>query len=229
VLHYYNSCGTEFDVSEHDFSRLRAAMVSNQLRTNAVTDIAILAALDAVERDRFVPADRAALAYVDVPVPLANGRSLNAPLVTARLIQDAHVEAGSIVLLVGAATGYAAALLARLGCTVTALESDAALAATARTNLEGTGVAVVEGAMDSGHAASAPYDAIMIDGAVDAVPAALWDQLKEGGRIVSAWNDRGVSRLVRGLKTGGSTAMIPFLEVEAVALPGFAAPQGFKF
>ncbi len=216
-------------MSEHDFSRLRAAMVSNQLRTNAVTDTAILAALDAVERDRFVPADRAALAYVDVPVPLGNGRSLNAPLVTARLIQDAHVGPGSSVLLVGAATGYAAALLARLGCTVTALDSDAALASAARTNLEGAGVSVVEGPMADGHAAGAPYDVIVIDGAVEAVPASLWDQVKEGGRIVSGWNDRGVSRLVRGMKTGSSTAMIAFLEAEAVALPGFAVPQGFRF
>lgn len=216
-------------MSEHDFSRLRAAMVSNQLRTNAVTEPAILAALDAVERDRFVPEDRAALAYVDVAVPLGGGRSLNAPLVTARLIQDAHLQPGKAVLLVGAATGYAAALLTKLDCRVTALESDSALAATARTRLEGTGVSVVEGDMAQGHAGGAPYDAIVIDGAVDAVPDALWDQLTEGGRLVSAWNDRGVSRLVRGVRTGASRALVPFLEVDAVPLPGFAAPKEFTF
>lgn len=216
-------------MSELDFSRMRAAMVSNQLRTNAVTDTAILDALDAVERDRFVPADRAALAYVDVPVPLGAGRSLNAPLATARLIQEAHVKPGNTVLLVGAATGYAAALLDQLGCTVTAVECDAALAATARTALDGRKVTVIEGDLAADHSGGTLFDAVIVDGAVEEMPESLWMQLREGGRIVSGLLDCGVSRLALGIRSGETRAMRAFLDVEAVPLPGFAKPQEFRF
>ena len=118
-----------------DFSMMRAAMVSNQLRTNNVGDPRIIAAMETVARERFVPVDRAALAYVDVPIPLGNGRALNAPLATARLITESGVKPGEKVLLVGSATGYAAALLAQLGAIVTALEVDDALIATAKASL----------------------------------------------------------------------------------------------
>ena len=205
-------------MSEHDFSRMRSAMVSNQLRTNAVTDTAVLAALESVARDRFVPADRAALAYVDIPVPLGEGRSLNAPLITARLLQEAAIKPGQTILLVGAATGYAAALLMALGASVTALESSAALAADARANL-GEGATVVEGPLAAGHAASAPYDAIIIDGAVDQIPASLWEQLREAS----------VTRVVRGVHSGTSHALFPVLDADAAPLPGFEAPKEFRF
>jgi protein-L-isoaspartate(D-aspartate) O-methyltransferase len=203
-------------------------MVSNQLRTNAVTDAAVLAALESVPRDRFVPADRAALAYVDIPVPLGDGRSLNAPLITARLLQDAAIKPGQSVLLVGAATGYAAALLVALGAKVTALESSAALAENARTNLEG-GATVVEGPLAAGHAAAAPYDAVIIDGAVDHIPAALWDQLRDGGTVMAALREGGVTRVVRGVRSGASHALFPVLDADAAPLPGFDTPKEFRF
>lgn len=217
-------------MSEMDFSRLRSAMVSGQLRTNAVNDPKVLDALEVVPRERFVPASRAALAYVDIPVPLGEGRMLNAPLATARLIVESGARAGQSVLLVGAATGYAAAVLAELGCRVVALESDVPLAEQARGNLAGLAdVSVVEGPLEAGHAAGAPYDIVLIDGAVEAVPSALWEQLREGGAMVCGLRDGLVTHLARGVHAGTSRSLMNFTEIESAPLPGFALPKGFVF
>lgn len=209
---------------------MRAAMVSNQLRTNNVSDPRITAAMQAVARERFVPADRAALAYIDVPVPLGNGRALNAPLVTARLITESGVKAGEEVLLVGAATGYAAALLAELGAIVTALETDDALITAARATLGKTaGINLVCGPLNAGWRKGAPYDVIIVDGAIDVVPDAFAAQLATGGRILTGLVDKGVTRLASGRKAGQSVGLVPFADMEAVRLPGFAAAPVFSF
>jgi protein-L-isoaspartate(D-aspartate) O-methyltransferase len=217
-------------MTDQDFSTLRAAMVSNQLRTNAVTDPDIVAALEAVAREDFVPTERAALAYVDVPVPLGNGRSLNSPLATARLLVESGVKAGDKVLLIGAATGYCAALLAQLGVSVVAVEEDAGLADRASKALAGeASVKLVKGELAAGYAKSAPYDAIIIDGAVEQLPASLCDQLKEGGTVATALQEGAVGRLATGRKAGGQVALIPFLDCEASPLPGFEKPRSFSF
>lgn len=204
---------------------MRAAMVSNQLRTNKVSDARIVAAMQAVARERFVPAERAALAYVDVPIPLGNGRALNSPLVTARLITEAAIEPGEKVLLVGAATGYAAALLSELGAKVTALEADESLAAIGKV----AGIAYVAGPLESGWRKGAPFDVILIDGAVEAVPAAIGAQLADGGRLLTGLVDKGVTRLALGRKSGQSVGLVSFADLEAVRLPGFAPPASFSF
>jgi len=205
-------------------------MVSSQLRTNNVSDPRIVAAMQAVARERFVPAERAALAYVDVPIPLPAGRALNASLVTARLIAESDVKAGEKVLLVGAATGYAAALLAELGATVVALEVDEGLAAAAGAALgKTTGVTFVTGVLEAGWRKGAPYDVILIDGAIEAVPAAIAAQLSDDGRLLTGLVDNGVTRLARGCKAGQGVALVPFADLETVRLPGFSAPSGFSF
>jgi protein-L-isoaspartate(D-aspartate) O-methyltransferase len=217
-------------VSELDFTAMRAAMVSSQLRTNNVSDPRIVAAMEAVARERFVPAERAALAYIDVPIPLSDGRALNAPLVTARLIAESGIRAGEKVLLVAAATGYAAALLAELGAKVTALEVDEALAAAARAALgKLPGVAQVTGPLEAGWRKGAPYDVILIDGAIEVVPAAIAAQLAVDGRLLTGLVDNGVTRLALGRKAGQSVGLVPFADLETVRLPGFAAPSGFSF
>lgn len=209
---------------------MRAAMVSSQLRTNNVSDPRIVAAMEAVARERFVPAERATLAYVDVPIPLSGGRALNAPLVTARLISESAVEAGEKVLLVGAATGYAAALLAQLGAKVTALEVDESLVTAARAALgKASGITLVTGPLEAGWRKGAPYDVILIDGAVEAVPAAIAAQLAVDGRLLTGLVDNGVTRLALGRKAGQSVGLVPFADLETVRLPGFAAPSGFSF
>ncbi|MBL0117285.1 MAG: protein-L-isoaspartate O-methyltransferase [Sphingomonadales bacterium] len=212
-------------MSELDFSAMRAAMVSNQLRTNKVSDPGIVAAMKAVARERFVPAERAALAYIDVPIPLANGRALNSPLVTARLIAEAGIEPGEKVLLVGAATGYAAALLAELGAKVTALEVDVSLTAIGKS----AGISSVTGPLEAGWRKNAPYDVILIDGAVEGIPTAIAAQLADGGRLLTGLVDKGVTRLALGRKSGTGVGLVSFADLEAVRLPGFAPPASFSF
>jgi protein-L-isoaspartate(D-aspartate) O-methyltransferase len=217
-------------VTHQDFTSMRAAMIASQLRTNAVTDPRLIAAMDAVPRENFVPAERRALAYVDVAIPLGGGRSLNPPLATGRLLIEACLNTGNNVLLIGAATGYTAAVLAQLGVFVVAVEEDKALAAQAEAQLSGlAGVELVMGALASGCLSKAPYDAVIIDGAVEAVPQALWDQLRDGGVLVTAILDKGITRLSAGRRAGGTGALVSFLDADAAPLPGFAKPHAFAF
>jgi protein-L-isoaspartate(D-aspartate) O-methyltransferase len=217
-------------MSEEDFSTMRAAMVSGQLRTNAVTNAGVLKAMETVERQDFVPVDRAALAYVDVPVPLGRGRSLNAPLTTGRLLCEASPTQGQSVLLIGGATGYSVALLADMGVTVVAVEEDEALLATLSSRFAGKpGITIIAGPLTAGHADGSPYDTIIIDGAIEQVPQALWHQVRDGGTIVAGMIDRGVTRLSSGRKSGASGVMRPFLDVDAAHLPGFSSATGFQF
>lgn len=217
-------------MTEQNFSAMRRAMVESQLRTNDVNDPDLLAAILSVPREAFAPAPLRMTAYVDRPLPLGNGRALNPPVVTARLLTEAQLIAGERCLLIGAATGYAAALLARLGVQVVALEEDEKLLDAARATLGDTvGITITQGPLAAGHAKSAPYDLLVIDGAVEQVPDALVDQLRVGGRAVFATVDRGVTRLCIGVRTEGGFGARCFADAEAVRLPGFAPPKGFSF
>jgi len=217
-------------VSNLDFSAMRRAMVDSQLRTNAVSDPRVTAAIESVAREDFVPADRRATAYVDRAIPLSATRSMNPPLVTARLIVEAEIAPTDRVLVVAAASGYAAAVVAGLASTVVALESDAALAAEAKAQLKGLpNVTVIAGDLAKGHAKGAPYDVILVDGAIEQVPDALIRQLAEKGRLAAAVMDGGVSRLSIGYKAGAGFGLDPILDADAVALPGFAKPKVFSF
>lgn len=217
-------------MTELNFTSMRRAMVESQLRTNDVNDTAVIRAILSVPREAFVPAERRDAAYIDRAVPLTAGRALNPPLATARLLTRAEVAPGESVLLIGAATGYAAALLAELGARVTLVESDAGLVAAARDALAGrAGIEIVEGPMEAGAPAGAPYDVLFIDGAVEVLPDALSGQLRIGGRAVFARLDAGVTRLCAGVRSAGGFGATAFADVEAVALPGFAAPRGFRF
>jgi protein-L-isoaspartate(D-aspartate) O-methyltransferase len=208
----------------------RHAMVASQLRTNAVTDTRVVAAMASIPREAFLPADAGAAVYRDTAIPLGRGRHANPPLATARLLTEAELEADDRVLLIGAAGGYAAAVLAGMVAHVTAVECDAALAAHARGALAGTGnVEVVEGALAEGYAEGAPYDVLVVDGAVEALSPSLLDQLRPGGRVVSGLLERGVSRLAAGLRTGGGFGLQAFADSECAVLPGFAQPQPFRF
>jgi len=217
-------------VSILDFPAMRRAMVDSQLRTNAVSDPRVTAAIESVAREEFVPADRRATAYVDRAIPLSATRSMNPPLVTARLIVEAEIAPTDRVLVVAAASGYAAAVVAGLASTVVALESDAALAAEAKAQLKGLpNVTVIAGDLAKGHAKGAPYDVILVDGAIEQVPDALIRQLAEKGRLAAAVMDGGVSRLSIGYKAGAGFGLDPILDADAVALPGFAKPKVFSF
>jgi protein-L-isoaspartate(D-aspartate) O-methyltransferase len=216
-------------MTEHNFDHMRRAMIASQLRTTGTNDPAVLAAMGEVARERFVPAGRIALAYADALVPLKPGRQLNNPMALGRLLTEAAPEKAAKALVVGAATGYAAAVVAKLTPHVVALEEDAELAATARETLAGTGVTLIEGPLGQGYSEGAPYDLILIDGAVEFVPQALIDQLKDGGKLASAILEDGVTRLALGRKAGDGFGMAAFADAAAAILPGFVKPKSFTF
>jgi protein-L-isoaspartate(D-aspartate) O-methyltransferase len=216
-------------VTNPDFEHMRRAMVSNQLRTTAVSDPRVIAAMSAVPRERYVPPESSSLAYIDRSIPIGANRALNPPMTTGRLLTEAHPRSEDHALVIGAATGYASALLAELVESVVALEQDAALLEAARKAPASPRVTIVEGPLGAGWKKKQPYDLILIDGAVELVPQALIDQLADGGRLAVAIIDRGVTRLAIGKRSGKGFGLVAFTEAEAAPLPGFERPKSFSF
>lgn len=213
--------------------QLRANMVESQLRTNRVSSERVIKAFRAVPRENFVAPERRAFAYVDEDLPIAPGRFMMEPRVLARLVQEAAPMPNEKVLLVGAATGYTAAILSLMEADVVALESSADLATIARERLAELGitnVTVVEGDLAAGHAAEGPYDLVLIDGAVEEIPAALVEQVKEeGGRLATILVEDGVGRAVIGRRSGGGFGVFDFMDAAVPVLPGFTKPRTFVF
>jgi len=213
-----------------DLTRMREAMVASQLRTNAVSDPRVVAAMARVPREEFLPETQRGLAYRDTAVPIAHGRAANLPIATGKLLTRADVRPTDHVLLIGAAGGYAAAVLAMLAKDVVAVESDPALVAIARKALAPyANVELIEGDLAAGAPAVAPYDLLVVDGAVQHLPQALIDQIKPGGRVVAGLDDNGVTRLAAGVRTDGGFGLASFADVDCVMLPGFARPRAFTF
>lgn len=217
-----------------DFAEARRFMVDGQLRPNRVEDPRIVAALRDLPRERFVPPALAARAYADADVPLPGGRAMLKPLVLARLVQLAALKRGERALVLAAGTGFGAALMAAIGGTVTAVESDAALLAIARAALPAAApagsVTVVQADPAQGHAAGAPWDVILIEGGVGEVPAAIEDQLAEGGRLVTVGLSGGPpGRALLARRAGGTTTTTAAFDAHAPALPSFAAAPAFAF
>lgn len=221
-----------------DFQQQRVKMVDGQLRTTDVGDVAILSAMLEVPREEFVPARRRALAYIDEDLQIAEpaegrpARYLMEPSPFALLVQLAKVRRTDFILDVGCGTGYSSAVLSRIGGFVVALESDAALASYANERLSALGcenVAVVEGPLPAGHAAQAPYDVIVVNGAVDAVPDALLDQLKEGGRLVAVLGEGHGGRAVLHLKEDGLISTRRAFNAAVKPLAEFRRVAAFEF
>jgi protein-L-isoaspartate(D-aspartate) O-methyltransferase len=208
-----------------DFSLARRAMVDSQLRPEAVTDRGVLAAMASVERESFVPESARSLAYFDRPLRLSNGRSMMPPAALGRLLSELAPRAGERALIVGSGTGYSAALLRAIGLEVVALESDEQLAASAR----GAGIETVTGDLKAGWSKGAPYDIILLDGAVEEIPPAIVKQLTPEGRLAGAIVDRGVTRLVVGRAVGGAFGLRSLADAEVAILPGFERPRAFTF
>ena len=141
------------------------------------------------------------------------------------LLTQMAPEPSQRALIVGAGTGYSAAVLARMGLDVVALESSAALAARARE----LGIAVVEAPLEAGWRKGAPYRQILVDGAIEFIPDAIVDQLDEGGRLGAALLDRSITRLIVGRKSGGAFGYLSLADAGTPALPGFARPPIFTF
>ena len=214
-----------------DFTASRNWMVDGQVRPNKVTNPLIIDAMRRIARERFLPTALATLAYVDIAVELGAGRAMPQPMMTARLLQLAAPQSGERALVVGAGAGYTASVLAACGADVTALEDDAALnALAAAVPASGAGaVKRVAGPLAAGWAAHAPYDLILIDGAVDDVPAALASQLAPTGRLIAVRMQDGFGRAVRGMLAGGQLALVAEFDCNAPLLPAFRRAPGFTF
>jgi protein-L-isoaspartate(D-aspartate) O-methyltransferase len=216
-----------------DYAEARRWMVDGQIRPNKVADPALLEVLRSLPRENFVPAEAASLAYADEEVPLPGGRAVTRPMTLARLLQLAAVRPDERVLLVCPGTGYAAAVLARLGARVVAVEPDAALRQQAGYALavEAPGsIRVEDGDPTQGFAAAAPYDVILVEGEIPSVPETLAAQLAEGGRLVTVLGEgRGRGRAVLGRKIEGRLSLAPAFDATISALPAFQPAPGFVF
>jgi len=229
-----------------DLALARRMMVDGQIRPNDVTDLRLIAAFLDVPRERFLPPQRAELAYLELDAPVGDGpvaagsapRVLLKPMVLAKLIQAANIGPNDTVLDVGAASGYSSAILARLAGAVVSLEEDAALARMAEACLaEGIGrsepggakIAFVRGPLADGWPDRAPYDAILLNGSTDIVPERLCRQLKDGGRLVCILGSGPGSKAMLYLRDGEDISGRPLFDASAPLLPGFSKVPAFAF
>jgi protein-L-isoaspartate(D-aspartate) O-methyltransferase len=187
-----------------DFAAARRAMIDSQLRPSGVTDRALLAAMATVPREQFVPEAQRALAYSDRPVDLGEGRALMAPAALGKLLTELEPRPGERALVVGSGNAYAARVLEAIG-----LDVDLA-----------------DGPEPAGKAS---YDLILIDGAVEDVPAGFAGRLAPGGRLGTGVSDQGVTRLAVGRVAGGALGLRRFADGEVPLLPGFTRPRAFTF
>lgn len=217
-----------------DFASARRHMVDGQVRPADVTDLRILAAMQEVPRERFVPPQAQGIAYLDLDIAVgtgkAAGRRLLRPMVLGKLLQAADIAATDRVLDIGCATGYAAAVLAQMAGEVVALEEDTGLADTARAMLAGhANVNVVSGVLAQGWSQAAPYDVIVLEGSVDVTPDALCRQLKNGGRLVCVMGSGPDAKAVMFRRSGDDVGFRILFDSAAPLLPGFAKAAEFAF
>jgi protein-L-isoaspartate(D-aspartate) O-methyltransferase len=215
-----------------DFATARRHMVDGQVRTADVTDLRIINAMLDIPREQFVPAGSTDLAYLDLDLPVGkNGsRRLLKPMVLAKLIHAADIAPGDQVLDVGCATGYGAAVLARVAGQVVALEQDADLAQAAKAALSGqANVTLVSGALTAGCPQKSPYDAIVLEGATDIPPEMFLSQLKQGGRLVCVLGGGPGAKSMLYCRSGDELGGRPIFDATAAVLPGFAETPVFAF
>jgi len=216
--------------SMSSFSVQRRNMIEAQIRANDVTDPRIQAAMNDVPREGFVPPEKRALAYADIPVEVSPGRYLLDPRTFAKLLELADVRPEDRVLDVGCVTGYSAAVIARLAQKVFALEQDAALVRLASERVSGTpNVEVVQGALNQGHKPAAPFDVIFVNGAIQEQPEVLLRQLAEGGRLVAVLADGTGGKAQLFVREHGRIGGRPGFDASVPALVGFSKSVGFRF
>lgn len=215
-----------------DFEAAREAMVEGQVRPADVTRRELIAAMRAAPREAFVPRALRELAYADMQPEIAPGRVLLDPRALARVIQAAELRERDLVLDVGCGTGYSTLIAARLAAFVVALEQDERLAEQAAKRLaefEVDNATVERGTLAAGAPASGPYDAIILQGAVETEPTALLEQLKEGGRLVAIRREGPAGRAIQWRKTASGVTRRAVFDATAPVLPGFDSAPAFIF
>ena len=216
-----------------DHAAARLNMVESQLRTNRVSNAALLKAFAEIPRELFLPAAMRSFAYVDEDLRIADGRHLMQPMVLGRLLEAARPDAGDIVLDVGCGTGYATALLARLCATAVGLESHEPLATEATRILNQQGIdnaVIVRAPLGEGCPDQGPYNIILINGTVSEVPDPLKAQLTEGGRLVTVINDSdGMGRATLMQRHGDTVSGRVVFDASVPVLADFLLEPGFVF
>jgi protein-L-isoaspartate(D-aspartate) O-methyltransferase len=215
-----------------DASTQRAAMIVSQLRTNDVKDPRVLAAMGRVPREQFVPADQITTAYMEACITLEHGRAIIDPRTLGKLLQFADIAETESVLDVGCATGYSTGVLAQLAAKVVGLESDAELCAAAAKTLAAlnvTNARIVQGPLAQGYAGEAPYDVIVLEGAIEVHPEALLSQLKDGGRLLAVVRNGAAAHARLYLNHGGALSERNIFDSQLPMLPGFAKAKQFIF
>lgn len=216
-----------------NFATARFNMVEGQLRPNRVTHPALVEAMRDVPRELFVPKAARGIAYVDEDIAIGNGRYLMEPLVFGRLLQEAMIKPSDVVLDLGCGTGYSAAILARLASTVVAVDSDAELVARATELLGDLGIdnaVALQGDLTKGYPDQAPYDVIVLNGAVAEVPAVILDQLGDGGRLVAVVQpESGIGTAYLHQRVAGAVSRRPLFDAATPLLPGFGPKPRFIF
>jgi protein-L-isoaspartate(D-aspartate) O-methyltransferase len=218
-----------------NFSIARQNMVDCQVRTSDVTDLRIIDAMLAVPREVFVSEGQQGLAYLDLDIVVSDGptkRYLIKPVVIAKMLQAADIAETDRVLVVGCASGYSAALAARLAAEVVGTESDPALAKKAQDTFKRLGIlnaTVVTAATATGEPSRAPYDIIILDGATQIAPESLYQQLRMGGRLVGVFAGHTPPRAELVTRSPGDFGNRPLFDAYAPILPGMERPAAFVF
>lgn len=215
-----------------DFTTARRMMMDGQIRTSDVTNRQLIAAMGEVPRERFVPAERASIAYLDRDLPVDPKRALLKPMVLARLIQAADVRLTDRVLDVACGTGYSSAILARLAAAVTALEDDAQRSRRCEEIVGQIGVrniTAVSGPLEAGWRDRAPYDVILINGACETEPQGPIGQLNEGGRLVTIIGTSPDAKATLFRQDRGEIGRRTLFDAAAPMLPAFAKAPAFVF
>jgi protein-L-isoaspartate(D-aspartate) O-methyltransferase len=210
----------------------RQKMVDGQLITTGITDKAVMAAMLSVPREAFLPSDKRPFAHIDEDIEIGDGRYLMEPSPFAKLLQLAKIGPDAIVLDIGAASGYSSAVLSRIAASVIAVDESEALVTQASDKLVELGfdnVAVIQARHDEGCAAEAPYDAIIIEGAVADVPAALLSQLKDGGKLVAVIGVGNAASAWLYIKEDGRISKRRAFNCAVKSLPGLPVEETFEF
>ena len=221
-------------MDETHFSQARQTMVDCQIRPTKVTDENIIDAFATVPREAFVGRNQRAIAYVDEDLPLPGGRCMMEAMVLARLIQALAVGKDENVLVVGAATGYGAAIMARLAGSVIAVETRTQMVEKAQETLVSIGTdnaVAIKGRLTEGFANEGPYDAILIEGAVETMPERILEQLGNGGRLVAVWRPEDAAVGVASIwtKAGNEFVRKPLFDAQVPVLDEFRCKRDFVF